>query len=82
MCASRMIIGSVTHTSFSVLDDLHLSLPFIFGIIIFPLGKLFISTYKPHFIIELGKFGLIGLGSIDLLLLETLIDVGLKLHHS
>jgi len=41
MCASRMIIGSVTHTSFSVLDDLHLSLPFIFGIIIFPLNSIY-----------------------------------------
>ena len=39
MCASRMIIGSVTHTSFNVFEDVHLSLPFIFGIIIFPLNN-------------------------------------------
>lgn len=41
MCASRMIIGSVTKTKFSVFEDLHLSLPFIFGIIIFPLNKIY-----------------------------------------
>jgi hypothetical protein len=41
MCASRMIIASVTHTTFTMFEDLHLSLPFLFGVVIFPLNKIF-----------------------------------------
>lgn len=40
LSCSRMIIGSVTHTKFSVFRDLHLTVPFIVSMGIFPANKI------------------------------------------
>jgi hypothetical protein len=39
LCCSRMIVCSVTHSKFTILKDLHLSVPFFMAMVTFPLNK-------------------------------------------
>lgn len=41
LSCSRMIVGSVTHSKFTMFRDLHLSMPFIFAMIILPANSIY-----------------------------------------
>lgn len=57
LCCTRLIIGSVTHSKFTILKDLHLSVPFLIAMIVFPLNK-HLGLHMNETLIFLGLIGI------------------------
>lgn len=58
LCASRLIIATVSKTDFSILDDIHLSLPILVSIPLFMLNSWFLGLNERMLMLAIIAWGM------------------------